>query len=368
MVRSFASVQNIDLGFDADRIVVAEVLLPTNTYASREERLGFVDEALQQLGSMPGVAAASAVSWLPLNHESMSSQIARPSTADIPADEWPLAVLNHTHPGYFETMGIELLEGRDFGTIDGEGSQPVVIVSRALVNRLWPNESPIGPVLLAGDPPEVQTYTVVGVVSNIRHGDLIMGDLGPQLYRPTLQAGGRRYFLVTRTSGDPATLVAGVRETLKGVNSNLSYGVRPMSGVVQENQLQWSISSFFLAVFGVGALLLATLGIYGLISYSVSQRGREIGVRIALGATASEIRSTVVGDGLRLTMMGLVLGLVAALALGQPASAILYEVSPYDPVTLAGVMLLFLAVSALASVLPAMRASGTDPATVLRSE
>ena len=368
MVRSFVSVQDIDLGFDADRIVVAEVLLPTNAYPSREERLAFVDEAVQQLRSTPGVAAASAVSWLPLNHESMTSQIARPSMVSVPADEWPLAVLNYTHPDYFETMGIELLEGRDFGTMDGESSQPVVIVSRALVNRLWPNESPIGQVLLAGEPPEAQSYTVVGVVSNVRHGDLTLGDLGPQMYRPTLQAGGRRYFLVSRTSGDPSTLVAGVRGTLQGVNSNLSYGVRPMNGVVQENQLQWSISSLFLSVFGAGALLLATLGIYGLISYSVSQREREFGVRIALGATAAEIRGIVVGDGMRLTVVGLVLGLAAALALGQLASAILYEVSPYDPVTLAGVMLLFLAVSAFASLLPAVRASGTDPATVLRSE
>ena len=368
MAKSFASVQNIDLGFDADRIVVAEVLLPTNAYRSRTERLGFVDEALQQLASTPGVVRASAVSWLPLNHESMSAQIARPSTASVPADEWPVAVLNNTHPGYFETMGIELLEGRDFGMMDAEGSQPVVIVSRALVNRFWPNESPLGQVLLAGDPRDAVTYTVVGVVSNVRHGDLSLGDLGPQLYRPTLQAGGSRYFLVSRTSGDPSALVAGVRETLRGVNSNLSYAVRPMSGVVQENQLQWSISAVFLVVFGAGALLLATLGIYGLISYSVSQRERELGVRIALGATAAQIRAIVVGDGVRLTVVGLVLGLAAALALGQLASAILYEVSPFDPMTLAGVMLLFLAVSAVASLLPAARASRTNPATVLRSE
>lgn len=365
MVRSFASVQDIDLGFDADHLVVAEVLLPTNDYPSTEERLGFVEEAVQQLESTPGVSAASAVSWLPLNHESLTYQIARPSTEDLPADEWPLAILNHTHPGYFETMGVELLEGRDFGTMDVEDSQPVVIVSRALANRFGPNQSPLGQVLIAGNPPTTQAYTVVGVVENVRHGDLSLGDLGPQMYRPTLQAGGRRFFLVTRTSGDPSDLVTGVREALRGVNSNLSYGVRPMNAVVAENQLQWSISSVFLGIFGVGALMLATLGIYGLISYSVSQRERELGVRIALGATAAEIRGTVVGDGLRLTVIGL--GLAAALGLGRLASAILYEVSPYDPVTLAAVMVLFLGVSALASLLPATRASGTDPATVLRA-
>jgi predicted permease len=160
MVRSFVSAQDIDLGFDADRIVVAEALLPTNAYPSREERLGFVEEAVQRLERTPGVAAASAVSWLPLNHESITSQIARPSMAGAPAAEWPLAILNYTHPGYFETMGIELLEGRDFSTMDAEDSQPVVIVSDAMVNQFWPNESPIGQSLLAGDPPEVETYTV----------------------------------------------------------------------------------------------------------------------------------------------------------------------------------------------------------------
>ena len=263
-------------------------------------------------------------------------------------------------------MGVELLEGRDFGTMDVEDSQPVVIVSRALANRFGPNQSPLGQVLIAGNPPTTQAYTVVGVVENVRHGDLSLGDLGPQMYRPTLQAGGRRFFLLTRTSGDPSDLVTGVREALQGVNSNLSYGVRPMNAVVAENQLQWSISSVFLGIFGVGALMLATLGIYGLISYSVSQRERELGVRIALGATAAEIRGTVVRDGLRLTVIGL--GLAAALGLGRLASAILYEVSPYDPVTLAAVMVLFLGVSALASLLPATRASGTDPATVLRAE
>jgi ABC-type antimicrobial peptide transport system permease subunit len=141
-----------------------------------------------------------------------------------------------------------------------------------------------------------------------------------------------------------------------------------MDEVVQENQLQWSIGSVFLGAFGGGALLLATLGIYGLISFSVSQRERELGVRIALGATASEIRGNVVGDGVRLTVVGLMIGLPVALLLGRFASAILYEVSPYDPVTLAGVTLVFLAVSAFASYLPAARASRTDPAAVLRSE
>jgi len=138
--------------------------------------------------------------------------------------------------------------------------------------------------------------------------------------------------------------------------------------VVAENQLQWSLSSVFLGIFGGGALLLATLGIYGLVSFSVSQRRRELGVRIALGATRGEIRKTVVGDGLRLTGIGLAVGMAAALGVGRLIATVLYEVSPFDPVTLGAVLVLFLAVAALASFVPAARASRTDPIEVLRSE
>lgn len=192
MLRSLGAVQAIDLGFDADRPVVAEVLLPSNDYPSREERLAFVEEAIAGLGRTSGVSDASAVTWLPLNHESNSAQIAPPSTAGVTASEWPLAILNYSNPGYFETMGIELIEGRDFGVVDAADAPPVAIVSRALASRFWPNQSPIGQALLAGDPAEPETLTIVG----------------------------------------------GVRATLQAVNPNLSYPVRPMTAVVQENLLQ----------------------------------------------------------------------------------------------------------------------------------
>ena len=230
--------QAIDLGFDADRLAVAEVLLPSNDYPSREERLAFVEEAIAGLGRTPGVSDALAVTWLPLNHESNSAQIAPPSMAGVTASEWPLAIQNYSNPGYFETMGIELIEGRDFGSVDAADAPPVAIVSRALVSRFWPKQSPIGQALLAGDPAEPETLTIVGVVANIRHSDLNMGEPGPQLYRPATQASARRFFLVARTEQEPGAIVGGVRATLQAVNPNLSYPVRPMTAVVQENLLQ----------------------------------------------------------------------------------------------------------------------------------
>jgi ABC-type antimicrobial peptide transport system permease subunit len=202
----------------------------------------------------------------------------------------------------------------------------------------------------------------------VRHSDLDESQLGPQVYLPAFQTGPRRFFVVARTQSDPADLVSGVRSAIGGVAPTIPLTIRPMADVVAESHLQWSLSSVFLSVFGGGALLLATLGIYGLVSYSVAQRKREMGVRIALGASAAEIRRAVVGDGVRLTAVGLGLGLVATLGIGRLIASTLYGVGPFDPVTLSGVLVLFLGVAALASFIPAARASTTDPITVLRTD
>jgi predicted permease len=369
MLRSFATVQGLDLGFDADRLVSAEAILPANEYPSAEQRLGYVDRSVSELNRIPGVTASSAVTALPLNHETHTYQVAPPEMVGVPGEEWPLAVRNFVYPEYFETMGITVLEGRDFELQDGPEAAPVVVVNQSLARRFWPGESAVGKTLLAGsDPSDPGTYTVVGVVDDIRHSGLSGSEIGPQMYRAALQAQARRYFLLARTDGTPESVVSAVRQALLSVDSDLPVEVRPMMSVVRENQLQWSISTVFLAIFGAGALLLASLGIYGLISFSVSQRQRELGVRIALGATRSEIRRVVVGDGVRLTVIGLIVGLMAALGLGQLLTSVLYGVTVFDAATLGSVMVLFLAVAGLASFVPAERASRSDPIEVLKAE
>lgn len=368
MLRSFRAVQAMDIGFEADRVVTTEMILPENAYASGEERRALMSAAVDAATALPGIEVASAVTWLPLNHETISSQVATPDMAGLDGQEWPLTVSNRVLPRYFETMGIELLEGRDFATTDGPGSEAVAVVSTTLAERFWPDGDAMGQSLLVGDPAEPSPVSVIGVVETIQHTDLDQSALGLQIYLPALQAAARRFFVVARTPGDPASTVSAIRTAVGAVAPSIPLDIRPMEDIVAENQLQWSISSAFLAVFGGGALLLATLGIYGLVSYSVAQRRREMGVRIALGATAGEIRRTVVGDGLRLTGIGLGLGLVAAVGLGRVIAFVLYGVSPFDPVTLGSVLVLFLAVAVLASFVPAARASTTDPITVLRAE
>jgi predicted permease len=362
------AVQSLDLGFDADRVATAEIVLSQDEFPSGQERRAFMEEAVGVVAALPAVREASAVNWLPLNHETISSQVAPSSLAGAPEDEWPLAVSNFVMPGYFETMSIELLTGRDFARSDEAGGQAVVIVNRALANRFWPGEDAVGQTLLVGDPADPATATVVGVAGDVQHADLDPGSVGPQIYRPSLQAGSRRFFVLAATEADPADLVPSIRTSLASIAPDLPVTIRPMEDVVSENQLQWSLSSVFLGIFGSGALLLATLGIYGLVSYSAAQREREIGVRIALGATVGEIRRSVVVDGLRLTGIGIAVGVVAAAAIGQAIAAMLYGVPPFDPITLGAVVVLFAGVSALASFLPAARASKTDPIAVLRAE
>ncbi len=368
MVRSLVAVQHVDLGFDADRVVTAEVTLPVDEYRGAAERIAWVDRAIAALARTPGVTSAAAVAWLPLNHELFTWQVAPPEMAGVTTDEWPLAIENDVTTGYFATMGVPLLEGRLFAAADGPDAEPVVILGRSLARRLWPDENAIGRTLLAAEDGGTRAYRVVGVVGDVRAADLSMEGPGLEIYRPTGQAGGRRWFLLARADGDPAALVPAVRGAVRTADPDLPANVRPMTAVVRENLLQWGIGSVFMGAFGGGALLLATLGIYGLIAYSVAQRRREIGVRLALGATRGEIRRVVVGDGVRLAAVGVVIGLALAVALARAAAAALYGVQPFDPVALVAVAALFLGVATAASLLPAERASRTDPIHVLRAE
>lgn len=372
MLRSFLSVQDIDLGFHADRVATAELVLAAEAFPSGEERRAFMTEAVEAVEAVAGVNSASAVRWLPLNHEENAVQVLPARSAGTPAEEWPLATTNRVYPAYFETMGIEVHSGRDFGPLDGVDGQVVAAISRTLAERFWPDGPPLGQTILLGDPESPTEATVVAVVADVRHSDLNGERSSPQIYLPSLQAADRRFFVLASTASEPSSIVGGIRTALGAVAPDLPIVIRPFDDVVAENQLQWSISSVFLSVFGGGALLLATLGIYGLISYSVAQREREIAVRIALGAGSAEIRRGVVSDALRLTATGLVIGLAVAMsismAVGQSMGAILYDVAPFDPVTFVTVPLLFAAVSALAAFVPATRASRTDPIEALRSE
>ncbi|MGH7475565.1 MAG: FtsX-like permease family protein [Longimicrobiales bacterium] len=267
--------------------------------------------------------------------------------------------------GNFEAMGIPRLAGRDFTGAE-DTTSAVVIVSRRLAARQWPGEDPVGHTLTyQSDSPE--RAIVIGVVEDIRHAGLV-GEVTPHVYFPATS--GRRRFIVAAVAGqaDPASLVPQVRQALAGIDPDLPATIRPLSAIVRENRFQWSIGSMALAAFGTTALLLAALGLYGVIAFSVSERQRELAIRLAVGARAQDIRALVLREGLRLTALGLALGLVLAIIASRGLASQLVGVSAFDPLTIGAVLLLFAALGVATTARLAFHAGSTAPQHVLRGE
>jgi putative ABC transport system permease protein len=287
----------------------------------------------------------------------------------VPAavEAWPQAQEFRVSPQYFTAMGILLLEGRAIAPGDGPDAPVVVQVSRSLAERIWPGRSPVGESILIGDAPARETATVIGVVADVEHEGF--EDENPiQVYRPFAQSGSRGRFLVIAAVRAPEAVSGPVREALKQLDPDLPVTLTPMDEIVRESMLQWSVSSLLLGIFGLAALALASLGIYGVISYSVAARRREMGLRMALGATGGEVSRLVLGEGLKLAGLGLVLGLALAAVAAKLIASLLYGIGPFDFVTFAAVTGVFLGTAVLATLLPAGRAARTDPISVLRYE
>jgi predicted permease len=275
--------------------------------------------------------------------------------------------------GYFQTMGIPLVEGRGFRRVDPERASDEMVVSRAFAERYWPNGSALGKRVRLN--PVGPWQTIVGVVGDV-HNETLSKPAEPIVYQQhyTVETDSARtawssMALVVRTAGDPMALAQAVRREVWSIDRALPIiGLRTMEEVVRADTARTTFTLLLVAVASGVALLLGAVGIYGVISYMVSLRTREIGVRLALGARPSEVRAMVVRQGLRLTGVGVAVGVVGALALGRFVAAFLYGVAPYDPVTLTSVTLVLAAVSAVASWLPAARAAGIDPVEALRAE
>jgi predicted lysophospholipase L1 biosynthesis ABC-type transport system permease subunit len=264
-------------------------------------------------------------------------------------------------------MGIPILEGRAIAESDGPEAPSVVQVSRSLAERFWPGRSPVGESLLIGDPTAPETASVVGVAADVKHDGFEDGN-PVQVYRALAQVGSRGRFLLIAAEGAPETISGPVREELHRLDPNLPVTLRPMTEIVAESMLQWSVSSMLLGIFGLAALALANLGIYGVVSYSVASRRRELGLRLALGATGGKVSRLVLMEGLTLAGLGLVLGLVLAGVAAKLIASLLYGVGPFDLLTFIMVTAIFLATATLATLLPARRAARTNPIVVLRYE
>jgi putative ABC transport system permease protein len=370
VIRGFLQLMNVDPGFRTSNLLTMRIVLPQSTYGADDRRRAFVDDLLPRVRSLAGVEQAAATSSIPLSGGSSSSSITIEGAPPTAPGRSPIAAFSASGPDYFETMVIAVKKGRTFDARDGRpGTDPVVIVNDTLARLHWPGQDPIGKRIKQGDASSTRPWmTVVGVVGDVRQRSLD-APIRQAAYLPYAQQPSRGIDLAVRTAGAPLGMVDAVRRTIRDVDSSLPVSnVFTMDRVVVRSLWQPRMFSWIFMVFGAAALVLAVVGVYGVVSYSVAQRTREIGIRMALGADRGRVRAMVLRQGMGATVIGIGIGLVGAVAPTRVMGAMLYGTSPTDPVTF-GLVTLVLAATALAACLiPARRATNVDPIVALRDE
>jgi len=365
LLKSLTRMAQVDAGFDPKGVMTATVQLPENQYNTEEKQVAFYRAVTERLAAIPGVSSAAVVEAPPFTGYDPSSSFSIEAQPVGPGDPGPHSMLNWITPRYFETLHISLRRGRYFTDQDRLDRQPVVIIDENLARRYWPNQDPVGQRLRRGGP----WATIVGVVAHVMQSALV-GDSGKGVcYYPMLQQPLPQAFLLVRTKADPATLASAIQGAVASVDSaQPAADFRTMEQYVAGSLGPQRIAASLLEIFSALALFLAAIGLYGVISYSTAQRTREIGIRMALGAERRQVWDMVIRQGLRLALVGVLAGAVAASILAQLLRSQLYEVSAFDPSTFALTCLILLVVALAACYIPARRATRVDPIVALRYE
>lgn len=352
-------------GSTAENVLTARMLLlPAEKEAYRANR---VKKMLDRIRAIPGVVAAGSIGILPMQDTNSGTWYYDANRPEPAPNERPEGDVSIITPGYFEAMRIPMIRGRGFDADDRAGVPPVAILNQTAARMLFPGEDPVGKRLKVWWT-NMPTVEVVGVVADIRHGALNTPP-DPCLFMPNDQQPFPFTSLVVRTIGKPASLVQAIREQIRIVDAEQGIAkIEEMQQMVSDSIARPRLEATVLILFGMIALGLASIGLYGLIAFSVAQRAREIGIRVALGASRAVIFRMILGDGLRLTLIGGMAGLVAIAGLTRFLRSLLFEVQPLDPVTLVSVTCVLILVSLLACYVPARRATKADPAAVLRQE
>jgi putative ABC transport system permease protein len=369
LLRSFVQLLKVDPGFRPEGVLTMRVSLPDAKYSRPEQIRGFYREVLDRIRALPGVQSAGAINFLPLGGLN-SSGTTTIDTEDVkPEDRTPEADYRAVTPGYFRAMGISLIRGRYFDERDSDTAPRVAIVDETLAQTYWPNADPVGRRLhFGGTMSRSPWMTVVGEVRHVRNRTLETRSR-TEVYWPEAQAPFGTMSLTVRASGNPLSLAPTVEKEVSAFDPELPvFEVRSMTEVMGESVARRRLALILLAVFAGLALLLASIGIYGVSSYTVSQRQQEIGLRMALGARRSQVLSLVLRQGMSLTLAGLGIGLLAALGSTRLIGSLLFAVRPADPLALGGAALLLTFVALLAILIPAARATKVDPAVTLRYE
>jgi len=365
LVRSFVRLQRVEPGFIPQRAVTMQLLLPGARYPEEADQIRFFRQVLDRTASAPGVQSAAVATTLPMSGSSLGAGF----TVDgqplaNPADR-PTAAGFAVSPEYFGAMGIPLVRGRVFSARDDEKAPPVAIINEAMARRFWPGEDAVGRRLTSYGG---VSREIVGVVRDVKTRDLAE-NAGPQLYTPFVQRPWPFLAVVARTTGDPVALSATLRQAVAAVDPDLAAGdVRTIDDYLAQSVATPRFNATLIAGFAGLALFLAGCGLYGVMSYAVAQRSREIGIRMALGAQPGDVRGLVVSQALKMGLAGLMVGLVAAFAATRLLGSLLFGVGPSDPATFAAMCTLLLAVVLVAAYLPARRATRVDPMVALRAE
>jgi putative ABC transport system permease protein len=368
MIRSLQRLQAVDPGFDSARLMTMRFNLPAQKYA-RAQIGAFNQELRERLQALSGVQVVALSSDMPLSGDTSAGPIELEGQSVAPADGEIRMYRHRVTTQFFSTLGIPFVKGRDFTAEDHAQAPGVVIISESLARRFWPGTDPIGRRLREAGP-ENPWVSIVGVVADVKYRALPQNpNADPDVYFPLLQRPTNNLSLAVRAEADQAGLTAAIRGELQKLDASLPvYNVTTMTQQVVRQTTQSRFSAWLLSIFGALALALSAVGIYSVMAYAVEQRTHEVGIRLALGARAGDVLQLVIRQGMRLALLGVALGVSAALALTQLMKGLLFGVAAVDPLTYAGIACLLMAVALLACWIPARRATKVDPLVALRCD
>ena len=374
LLRTFAALISTPSGMVTDHVLTMRIPFPLGSpkYTTPDEALDkFYHPLLARLAAIPSIRHAGFINLLPLQRTGSNGNFTVTGTSYASVAEQPFAEVRVVSPGYFQALGIPILRGRDVSLADRAKTEQVVLVNEELVKKYFPNENPIGQSILFGQAgPNNPPVDIVGIVGTVRQSGLAQNPR-PEVYIPTGQASGSlaNMTLVVRTAGDPSAATKPIVAAIREIDAAQPvFGVQTMDDVVRGSVANQRLYLGLLGTFAAIALALAVAGIYGVMSYGVSQRTREFGIRLALGSNTSRVQRLVVWEGVRLALMGLAIGLPSAFLLSRLLGSVLYGVEPNDPLTFAAVAVLLAGVSVVASYLPARRVTLVDPIVAMRAD
>ena len=368
VARSFAILQKVDPGFSGDEVLTAQIQLPRTRYKENPQMSAFYNQLLERVSALPGIEACALIDAAPMSGNSNVLGFVIEGRPPLPPDQFQDAEAYAASENYFRVLNIPLKRGRVFTSEDRPDGPQAVVINETFARRYFPDEDPLGHRINLDNPQTSPWATIVGVVGDVRH-EAMGQEPYPQMYAASAQNPPRGATLVMKTEADPSSLISAIRSEIRNLDASLPlYNIRPMEQLTRESMARPRFNTFLIALFAALALLLASVGIYGVMSYSVTQRTHEIGVRMALGAASTDITKMIVAHGLKVSLAGVAVGLAASFGLTRLMKSLLYGVSATDPITFTGIAALLTLVAIVACYIPARRATHVDPMVALRYE